>query len=248
MRVKSLILLTLAVSFCMVSCKKIPLTAGKTITECRPLDDFYKVYIHDDVSLTLVKSDSCWIEITTGENLMDNITTKVNSSDSSLSIKNENQMSFIRPYDYPLHATLYFKDVILLYSASSGYVNTYNQLNGQENCMVIVDGASGDMDITVNNCPKLTIYYKFGTSTAYFHGINNRKMYIQKKSYGILDARDCNAENVIITNWSVGDSYISASKYLKSEILHLGDIYYKGDPEQITEKYGPNARGRLIKL
>ena len=77
MKIKTLILLTLAFSICIFSCKKAPLTIGKTITESRPLDDFNKVYINDDVSVTLVKSDSCWIEITTGENLMDNIIVNV---------------------------------------------------------------------------------------------------------------------------------------------------------------------------
>ncbi len=248
MRVKSLILLTLACSVCMFSCKKVPLTIGKTITISRPLDDFNKVYIHDDISMTLVKSDSCWIEITTGENLIDNITTKINMSDSSFSIKNGNQMSFLRPYDYTLHATLYFKDIIFLKSSTSGYVDTYNQLNGQEKCKIVVDGASGDMDITINDCPRLEILYRFGTGKANFHGNNNTKIYINKSSYGILDARDCTAEKVTVTNWSIGDCYISASKVIKAEIFHLGDIYYKGDPEQITEKYGPIARGRLIKL
>ena len=248
MRVKSLILLTLAIAFCMISCKKSPMTIGKTVTISRPLDDFNKIYIHDDVSLTLIKSDSCWIEITTGENLIDNITTKVDPSDSSFSIKNENQLLFLRPYDYTLHATLYFKDIVFLQNASSGYVNTYNQLNGQNECQIIIDGASGDMDITVNNCPRLKIKYKFGTSKANFHGVNNRKIYIDKSSYGILDARDCDAEKVTITNWSVGDCYISASETIKSEIYHLGDIYYKGNPEEISEFYGPIARGRLIPL
>ena len=248
MKIKTLILLTLAFSICIFSCKKAPLTIGKTITESRPLDDFNKVYINDDVSVTLVKSDSCWIEITTGENLMDNITVNVDLSDSSFSIKNENTMSFLRPYDYTLHATLYFKDIVLLHSSTSGYIDTYNQLNGQNKCHIVIDDASGDMDITIHDCPRIDITYTFGTSNVILHGSNNKKIYAQKHSYGILDTRDCDAENVIITNWASGDCYISASKSIKSEIYHIGDIYYKGNPEQITEFYGPIARGRLIQL
>ncbi|MBR6438111.1 MAG: DUF2807 domain-containing protein [Bacteroidales bacterium] len=246
MKIRLLLILSIC-SICMFSCKKAPLSVGETVTQTRSLQDFHRIKIYDDISLTFVKSDTCYIEITTGSNLIDNITTSI--SDSTLCIRNENTLNWIRPYDYTLHARLYFKEIDLVYCSTAGYVDSENQFNNDfSQNTFIIDGASGDLNILINNCKHLFLDYKYGTSKVSFSGNNNNYFKVHKKSYGIVDARDYKAERVNIVNGSSGDCYIHANNEIISEINNLGDIYYKGNPAKITETYGPIARGRLIPL
>ena len=260
MRVKTLILLLLVLLTCMVSCKKAPLSIGKIITQSRDLPYFDKVEIYNDISLTFVKSDTCYIEITTGEKLIDNISVEV--CDSILTIKNNNMLEWIRAYDYTLHARLYFKDINHVLISTSGTVNTENQFNSDtiynpyigdtlhhtlQYCFEI-DGASGDIDIMLNNCPYLNILYHYGTAYMNIHGKNNSFLNISKKSYGIVDALDYDVERATVTSNSKGDCYVKVNERLLSRIFSLGNIYYKGEPPYIDERYGPVAIGKLIHL
>ena len=232
---------------CMVSCKKAPLTVGKIVTESRELSDFNEVHLNDDISLILVRSDTNYIEITTGENIMENITTEI--SDSVLTISNKSSLEWIRPYDYKREAILYYKDIKRFIFASCGTSTSANQYNDSiSNYYFEVNGGSGDIDLEVSNCDELYFRYQYGTSRANLHGENNKCLIVLKKSYGIFDASDCQTEDINITNVYVGDCYIYATKSIVSEITQLGNIYYKGNPDSIVEKYGPNSKGKLIKL
>ena len=249
MKNKLLIILALGCLVAFASCKKAPLTIGKTVVETRVLPDFSEVQINDNINLALVHSDTCYIVITTGENIIDNITSEVR--DNKLTISNTSTFDWIRPYDYELHATLYYKDITKLVFSSSGTLETTNQFNDPDNDTMYwleVDGGSGDIDILVNECKNLHFLYQYGTSRVTMHGINNDNIHIDKHSYGIFDARDYQAKYVEVHNRSVGDCYIWATDAINAKIDHLGDIYYKGDPENIQITYGEFAKGNLLPL
>lgn len=251
MKDKLLIILTLAFFASFPSCKKAPLTVGKIVTQTRELPDFHEVRLNDNVSISLVRSDTCYIEIKTGENIIDNITTEVKNG--VLTICNTSTLDWIRTYDYELHATLYFKYIKNFVFSSSGTLETKNQYNNDSvndyhSYRFEIDGGSGDVDILVNNCGFFHFIYKYGTSRANIHGSNNGYLNVYKRSYGIFDAINYSAKNVKIVNYSTGDCYINASKSIDATIYHLGDIYYKGEPDSIKAVYGENARGKLIKV
>ena len=72
----------------LFSCKKMPFTNGNMIIETRQLSDFNTIHINDNININMIKSDSSFIEIRAGENLMPNIISEV--VDDILIIKNEN--------------------------------------------------------------------------------------------------------------------------------------------------------------
>ncbi len=262
MKVKSLIIIILASAACMLSCKKTPLSIGEITTQQRTISTYFdKVKILDNINLTFVKSDCNKVEITTGKNLIDNILTEVNTNDSVLTIKNDNKLDWIRPYDYTLDLKLYYKDINYVLLATSGNVSTENQFNSDtiynphpgdtltSPLMYVfeIDGASGEIDLTLNNCPYLFVNYEYGTCKVVVHGENNQYFRVRHKSYGDLNAIDYQAERVSVTNKSVGDCYVQASERITAAIDKNGNIYYKGEPVSIDCIYGPNATGRLIK-
>lgn len=229
------------------SCKKVPLSVGKTVVQQRELAAFSHLAVNDDINVTLVRSDSCFIEITAGENIIDNILTEVRND--TLIISNDNKINWIRTYDYRIAATLYFSDIRTLTFGSCGELHTKNQFNAYEDTpyVVKIDGGSGDIFMKFNNCNSLKVNYDYGTSQLNLYGEGNKFLDIYKKSYGLIHAEDYVADSVAITNNSTGDCYVKANKYLYSLIEHLGNVYYKGEPE-IVEEYGEYARGKLIKF
>lgn len=250
MRRKLLIILTLCFLASLISCKKAPLNVGPIVCQTRELPDFNEVHINDNISVSLVRSDTCYIEITTGKNIIDNIITEV--KDGKLTIGNTTTLDWIRPFDYELHTILYFKDITNLVFSSSGTLNNTNNYTGQLNpgdfYRFEIDGGSGDVELDINNCDDLRIVYQYGISRLNIHGKNNKNLVIYKRSYGLLDAKEYEAQYVSITSISVSDCYINASDYINAEINDLGDIYYKGEPDSISVTYGEYAKGRLIKL
>ena len=248
MKRKLLIILILCFLATFSSCKKAPLTVGSIVTEIRQLPDFYEVHVNDNINISLVRSDTCYIEITTGKNIIDNITTEVNNG--VLSICNTTTCNWIRPYDYTLHATLYFKDITNFIFASSGTLDTKNNYTGQiaspNYYRFEIHGGSGDVDLNVNNCNDLRIVYQYGSSHLNLHGEDNHNLVIYKRSYGVIEAQNYDAETVHVTTDSPSDCYISASESIDATINNLGNIYYKGDPASIQVTYGEFAKGKLL--
>lgn len=231
------------------SCKQAPFVVGKIVTETRELPNFREVRLNDNINMSLVRSDTCYIEITTGDNIIGSITTNVENG--ILTIRNTTTNDWTRPYDYELHATLYYKDIRNFIFASSGTLDTKNQYNDSNYNGVYrfeIDGGSGDVDLLVNDCETFYFVYQFGTSRATLHGTNNGFLDIYKQSYGIFDAKDFKTVSTHVRSYYTADCYVNVSDSLSAEIYHVGNVYYKGNPANITETYGPIARGRLIKL
>lgn len=249
MKTKLLIILTLSFLTCFFSCKKSPLTIGKIVTVNRELPDFYEVRLNDDINLVLEHSNTNSIIITTGENIVDQITTEV--KDGVLTISNTTTMSWIRPYDYERTATLYYKDITNFVFGASGTLKstgTYNNEtdNPDGHYRFEVDGGSGDVNLCINNCKRFDVVYRYGTSRVNLRGQNNRNLVVEKRSYGIFDARDLCADSVAIMSKTPAHSYIWANKSIKANILHHGNVYYKGEPDSISVTYGEYAEGKLI--
>ncbi len=223
-----------------------PLSVGKTVVQQRELTAFSHLAVNDDINVTLVRSDSCFIEVTAGENIIGNITTEVRND--TLTIRNENEVGWIRTYDYRIDAILHFRDISSLTYRSCGELHTRNQFNAEDTpYLIYIDGGSGDIFMDFNRCSSLKVNYNYGTSQLNLYGEGNKFLDIYKKSYGLIHAEDYVADSVAITNNSTGDCYVKANKYLYSLIEHLGNVYYKGEPE-IVEEYGEYARGKLIKF
>lgn len=243
-----LIIMTLCFLATFSSCKKAPLTVGPIVTQIRELPDFNELRVYDNINLSLVRSDTCYIVITTGKNIIDNVTTDVNGG--VLSLCNTTTLNWIRPYDYELNATLYFKDIKKLVFSASGTLTSENNYTGPLNpgdfYRLDVDESSGDIDLNINDCDDFYVFYKFGVSRLTIHGQNNRNLTVNKKSYGIIDAQNYEAQSVNISNRSQGDCYINASELIKARIDHCGNIYYKGDPDSIQVTYGEFAIGKLL--
>lgn len=244
---KNIFIISLILTFIGFSCKKAPLTNGETITETRQLTDFNSIYLYNNIDVTMIKSDEFKIEITTGDNLISNIISDV--VDNTLYVRNENTLNWIRSYDYPLTARIYFRDSIsrIIYESvgkleSEGYISNDTLRSFQ---LTLMDG-SGDINLNVNT-KYLNLFVRDDcTNNIRIKGSSNNA-YINHRGFGPLHTEDMKIRKMQVHSYSYNNIYINCSDTLNANIHESGNIYYKGHPE-ISLKISPNAQGKLISL
>lgn len=242
----SLRLVVITLLLITFSCKKSPLTNGKLITETRTLSSFNELYLHDNIDVTLVRSDIFKIEITTGENLMPNIISDV--VDGAIFIKNENTCNWLRSYDCPLEAKIYFSgDITSIYYESVGFLKTNDYIMDDSTSrfdLQIEDG-SGEINLKIN-CKSLYITSNFGTNDIIFEGKADYTC-ISQRGLGPIKAENFPTKIADVYSYSSNNIYVNGYEKLNSYIYDIGSIYYKGDPI-INSYISPLAKGKLIPI
>lgn len=247
MRKKIIFVLTLlSLLISASSCKKSPLTNGKVVTETREISAFDTLYLYDNIDVTLICSDTYKIEITTGENLMPNIISESNGE--MLLLRNDNICNWLRSYDCPLKAKIYYKSGIksIIYESVGDLTSdTYISNDTLSRFDLNIENGSGNIDLKINSD---NIYVKThdGTNEIKMEGIADY-IYIYQVGLGPIDILGLPTKKADIYSYGSNDIYVNCSKTLNANIYDLGDIYYKGQPE-IKSNISPDALGRIISI
>lgn len=187
---RSVFLLVFA-SVILGSCSK--LTNGTYNRYPRQVDENIRIIeLHDNVNVTLLHADQDHkagsIEIYTGENLIDGITTEtveveeteyaVPVTFTKLVIRNDNALSDFRPYDYEISLTVYYDSLYKIFFNSNGILET-DTLRGvtiresdtvvSRICSFEIDGGSGELNAKLA-CDKSITKYQEGTATVNLSG------------------------------------------------------------------------------
>lgn len=268
-RALNVILLVCAINI-LGACNKF--SNGDVIEKPRQLDEsFQMIELNDDVNVTLKHCDAehpaGYIMIKTGENLWDNISaevevdtfrlmvhgTTVNSPFNKLVIRNNNDLDFLRPYDYTLEMTIYYDSIISIIFNSNGVINSdtlrgYNYLThftqptGQgtsiefdslaPNLHLDAEGGSGDLNV-LTNCNHLTVFYSHGTSNIILRGkVECAEIYGDYDCHGIIDGKDMETTNYYGTFNGTNTIIAKAFDYLSATNNNIGRIYYAPYPKK----------------
>lgn len=250
------IIIIIISSLILSSCQKDQIFSilknGETTTEIRIIArDFNSIEIYDNVNVVLIQDDSTYIELITGENLIENIFTSV--SDTALIIRNDNRFDWLRSYDYPLELRLHFKELAHISYFGTGSLTTAGPILGKNNPSAespinqelglhIWEG-SGDIDIETD-VRTLRVNYHFGTSKVRCYG-HSTFSYIYQNSFGPIDALDLASNYVFLKNNSTNDTYVSFKIDMFVTISKIGNVYYKGNKYPALTKTG---EGKLKKI
>lgn len=194
-------------SLLLVSCNKdIFFSNGPTSQITRKVPGTFRyLEMCDNVDINLIHSSevandsTTIIKITTGENLLDKIGTTIHGD--TLVITNDNKLNWLRPYDYPLVATVYYDSIYMIIFNSNGNL-TSDTLRGYDkpssdtteaplsHLYLQVDGGSGDINL-LTRCDRLYTNYNFGTSAITVKG-DARIAYTTTSfnSHGPFDAQE----------------------------------------------------------
>lgn len=238
-------LMCFIISLFLVSCDKdllnFPKSTGKTVTITRPVENnFTTIYLNDDVNLVITQGDTYSIKLEGGENLLPEIETLIN--DSTLTIRNKNTFNWLRSYDKEITAYVTMPHIFeLRYEATSNVTNT--DTIREDSLTVTATGGSGYIDLIIKTgTAKLSIIsgsadMKFSGKT----GVN----FIFSDGYGPFHCLNLESGFLFMRNSSTNDCYINVIHHLEYEILGLGNIYYKGNPPEISGT--ATSSGKLIK-
>ena len=230
----------------ITSCDPAPWTNGKAITETRWFDDtITSLYVYDDINVTLIEADTFRIEITTGENLMEKITSNI--SDNGLYLRNENIRLWARSYDYPLDIKVYHNSLTHINYMSWGDLKSEGPISKDniDKFNMIVEHGSGHIDLKLN-CDTLILKSYDGTALISVAGsANYTDIYHNARN-------DIHTENLVCKDAAAiidyeGSIYVNCTNKLTAEIRDFGNIYYKGEP-QIESSSHPQAKGKLLPM
>jgi len=228
------------------SCEKDPfpnfaLSTGKTVTLTRNVDgNFSKIILNDDVNLVLTQGSVYSISVEGGENILSGIETSVN--DSTLTISNHNTFNWLRSYDKKITAYITLPHLLELdYKATSTVTN--KDTIREDSLTVIASEGSGYIDLIIKTgTSKLSIT---GGSADLKVGGKTAVSYLYTGSYGPIRCLDLETDYLFMRSQSTNDSYVNVRYHFEYEISGLGNIYYKGNPPEISGS--STSSGKAIK-
>lgn len=215
--------------------------SGDIISETRTItQSFNIVEVEDNVSLVLTQSSEYSIKVVAGGNLIGLIETEL--LNNVLTIRNKNKCNWVRSYDRPIIVYVSLPDLLSLQYRSAGDVTATNTFH-LDSVKVEIWGGAGK--VTMNVDCRVAIYaIHTGTGDLEISG-KNIVSYVWNSGNGFFYGKDLETAYTFITNMGTGDCFINSNVHLGATILHVGNIYYKGDPELATDLRGT---GKLIKL
>ena len=238
----SIIIITLLLM--MTSCKKSPWVHGDVVTVTRDIPAFNSLSLHNNIDVTLIMSDSFKIELTTCENLINSIISEVN--DSLLILRNDNTAYWIREYDYPLEATIYYDSQITkIHYTSVGLLRSDDYIvdDSTSTFELFVEDGGGEISLNLR-CKHLIIDSNGGATGIKIKG-RSRTSDIRQDSFGPILLDEFISDTVKAFNIGSNNIFLNCNNSLRTYIYSSGTIYYKGTPT-ISSFISPYAIGRLI--
>jgi hypothetical protein len=217
-------------------------STGKTITQDRSGLSYHYVEVYDNINLILTQdSVHTGIKVEAGENLIDGITTEIDSG--RLVIKNANSCNWLRRFDIPINVYLNFTKLDTVIFRAAGNVTCTNEWENDSVFFDVIEGG-GQANLKLNVF-KAFLYIQYGTVTLNASGFS-QVTFISSRGYGPIHAENLKSKFTYAGTFSPNDIFVNASVRLEVEIGNIGNAYYCGDPAEVsTNIYGG---GKLIKL
>ncbi len=225
-------LLLIVLTTCGISCNKenawdCVKTTGSVEQEVRIVGDFTQIQLNQGINLILTQSATKSLVVEAGKNLLGKITTIVDNG--TLVIKNNNRCNWTRSYKKDIN--LYLNVSVLGSITHNGYgkITSTNTLTSS-NWRIDVIG-NGDVELDIN----APVFYSgiYGSGTLSLTGtVVDYGLWVSGNAW--VWCQSLNADNVFITSGSTGDAYVTAKYRFKGVISNIGDIYYSGNPSDVT--------------
>jgi hypothetical protein len=258
-------LLGLLLIMASASCTKDPLgcikSTGEIKTERYPAESFQAVLAMDNIDITfhyVANPEDVGVEISAGKNLLpkikienqkfvlripgDSLNTGSIDSLDRLVITNENQCNWVRSFETPITAKVFYHKLNHLEYRSVGNINFNDTLWADTFRLDVYEG-SGRIDLLLNTKTSY-ISFHYGSAEIFAQG-QSGVSYIYQASYGPIRADELFSQFVYMNNRSTNDTYVHANVHLGVTISYSGNVYYKGDPNINLSPFGT---GQLIKM
>jgi len=217
-------------------------STGKIITRDRTALPYHYVEVYDNINVILTQDSSYnRILVEAGENLIEGITTEIDSG--RLVLRNRNSCDWLRSFEVPVNVYLTYTQLDTLIFRAAGKITCANTWTNDTIYFDLIEGA-GQIDLKLNVF-KSFITVRYGTVSVNITGFS-QVTFISYHGYGPLHAENLSSLFTYVNTSSPNDIFINASVQLGVEIGNIGNVYYHGDPLQISTKI--IGGGKLIKF
>ena len=215
---------------------------GSTTKEKREAFEFSRIELDDNIDLVLTQDTINSIGIEAGKHLQKLIKAEL-SGGNTLYIHNDNKCNWVRSYDMKITAYVHFKTLTNLTYRGSGNITCTDTIRSP---VIYIENwnGSGIIDLTVNS-KEAYIKEHIGPADFFIKG-KTEMCYLWAAGYGRMDCSHLLSDKSTVINKSTGNCYINASSSLSAEIYYIGNIYYSGNPSDISKKI--EGSGKLVKL
>lgn len=228
------IILALLLLIASAGCKREKLddcytNPGEVVMEDRWSAYFETINLYDDVNLVLEQGDGYSIRVEGGKNLLGAVITEV--KDSVLYINNTMSCNWVRSYNHELTVYVTSPTLYNIRYEGNGNVST----NGRmvfDILEINAWGGGGSINIDVD-CQTLHMGLHYGTVDFNIRGKSSMTT-IYSNSYGPFYCADLDSDIVYITHNGTNDCYVHANHILGADITSVGDIYYSGNPFDLS--------------
>ncbi|MCB0482506.1 MAG: DUF2807 domain-containing protein [Flavobacteriales bacterium] len=193
--------------------------SGKVLTETRDLKGIEEIVVEGSVKIMIQQSDDEKVVVTTDDNVMPNVITKLNGN--QLTIDLQGRMKKVKK----MEVTVYLKKWTSLKTHGSSDIKTEGFVDGDE--LKIDLQGSGNVDISVkytnvsvvsNGSGNISLLGSANTLSAGLFGSGN------------LNSYNCPVSDATVDIKGSGNINVWASSTLNATISGSGNIKYKGSP------------------
>ena len=216
---------------------------GKEITELRTPGSFTKIEMNDKIEVTVFKGTEFKVEVIAGKNIIGNISTKV--KEDVLVISNNNKCNFVRGYKkhVKVNVTLPYLYSILNNGVASllfdeGFIQDSVRVRAESSGDIHWNGTCTYIKAESNGNGDIYLKGTCNTLEVYVNGTN----FLKAEELSVSD-------RVFIQTLTKGDCFLNMGNLAKLEygIFNDGNIYYKGNPANITGTLETGSTGQVIK-
>ncbi len=224
----------------LLDCTK---NTGSIIKESRTFNsEIRMIVLEDNVNLVInniYAKDK--IEIEAGKHLMSKIITE--NQHDTLFIKNKNTCNWVRNYKKEITAHVSLNNLNQIEYRGCGDIVCVSPIHNTDFILDVWEGA-GNIDLKLDVTSNQT-YLHIGTADVKISGKAGNN-YLSSESFGLLDTQNLYANNTYVNSNSSNHTYVFAANVLETTIQSIGNIYYTGNPKNITSDI--SGSGKLISL
>ena len=218
------------------------MSTGKIVTLRRNITgNFTAVRLESNIDLALTQGPSYSITLEGGENILPGIDTEI--KDSTLTLHNNNTFNWVRSYDNKITARVTAPHFLNINYESTGTLSNTDTIH-EDSIFVTSSGGSGYIRLCIQTSISHLSLTK-GSADLDISGYSGSN-FIFAGSYGPFHCLDLETSNTYMSNGGTNDCYINVDNHLEYEIKGVGNIYYKGNPHQVSGTI--TGDGRLIHL
>jgi hypothetical protein len=245
MKLKSLLILTIAATL-LTSCGKDPFcncleSTGRASSETRTVDPFNTLEVFNNVNVNWHQSAEYKIVVTCGSNLIDGITTEVESG--VLKIRNHNRCNWMRDPGNVYLVDVYSPGIGTIICRTVGDITCKDTIR---NSVFLAESWDGTGTIRLSlDVDEAYLKIHTGPADIIANG-QTGYCYLYNTGNGYVRAEGLQTNDAFVMSRSTGDCYVNSNNNLQVKIDYQGDIYYTGQPSNIQSQI--TGTGRLIRF